>query len=391
MNHLRITSVLATLVAGGSFVFLGASCASEGEEPSAQPPITSSGDDAGDAADASTIITDPDAAPPIECGDGRFCSVPTPVTAPISLNGIWGSSANDVWIVASPDVAIHWDGAKFTSTKLNTNQTLFGVWGTEASDVWAFSTGNVVWHSSGGAGDTAWSGFDKDAGDSPWSGPIFGMWGKSATDIWAVGQSFDFFSTASVWHCTGWNEGFPQWTPSVTTPNAMPWDTEPAFNAIWGSASGEVWVVGAKGKTRYTSGWSDEGVTWNIVDSGTSVTLNTVWGAANGDVWAAGSAGTMRRFTKQADGFFVAEEIPFPNRSTIRSLLGFAPDDIWAAGSDATLAHWDGTAWSLVSAGPSAGTNELFALWASSPNDIWAVGRNTLLHKGSTLLPGMTP
>ncbi len=380
MNLSRSTPKLLGLLAGSALACLLASCASQGTESSS--PATND-----DADDAGTVIEVPDsgAAP---CTESGWCATSLPVPSPVSLNGIWGTDRNDVWIVGSPDLAIHWNGTEFSWSSLNTNQTIFGIWGSGPLDIWAFSTGDVLWHNSGGGN---WFRPDRDAApmDQPWTGPVSAMWGRSATDIWAVGL-FQSVEQMTVWHSDGWNQGVPSWTPSRTTPDAMDWQPEPSFHGIWGSAAGDVWVVGEGGKTRWSPGWRDGAAQWTVVDSLTSFPLYAVWGSGSGQVWAVGGGGTVRRFTTGADGTIAVEEIPFPNRASLRALLGFGPNDLWVAGSEGTLAHWDGTSWSLVDLGTiGAGDRELFALWASGSDDIWAVGRDALLRKRTP--SGWTP
>jgi len=372
------------LLASSALVSIVASCAAQGEAP-LRPLVELDG-----STDAPIVIPGPDAAALQLCTDGRWCAVASPVPAPYSFNGIWGSGPANVWIVGSPDIAIHWNGVDFSSARLGTKQTLFGIWGSGPTDVWAFSTGDVLWHhASGDLRRMEWMASHGDAGgESAWTSPVHGMWGRGAADVWAIGSANGGLGQATVWHCDGWNGGAPGWVETRTTPGAMPWDSEPSFNAIWGDPDGEVWVVGDGGKTRYSSGWKDGAATWVVVDSGTSLPLHALWGTGN-EIWAAGAAGTVRRFARQPDGTVTTDDVAFPNRATIRALAGFASNDIWAGGSDGTLAHWDGTAWELVDIGVEDATSrEIFALWASGPEDVWAVGRNVFLHKGSTLLPG---
>lgn len=390
MRPLRSITTALSLLGVTSLVWIVASCASQGEEPQAPAP---------DAAtpDSGTVIEVPDAADLQVCTDGRWCAVKPPVTAPAALTGIWGTGADDVWITASPDIAIHWNGTAFDSTHLKTPQTLFGIWGTSATDIWAFSTGDAIWHNAGAAAPPgSWSAAEKpdaSADPPPWNSPIYGMWGHDAHDVWAVGPAVGGQSQ-TVWHSEGWQAEGPNWVSTTTTPGAQPWDTEPSFNAVWGSREGEVWVVGDKGKTRYTSGWKDGAATWTVVDSGTSLDLDALWGSDTGEIWAAGVGGVMRRFTHQPNGKVAVQIVDFPSLATVRTLYGFSASDIWAAGTDGLLAHWDGTSWSLVDLGSAvqapAGDKELFAMWASGPDDLWAVGRNVLLHKGPKLLPGTT-
>ena len=386
-------SSLVLLLLGGRAAQGVASCADSEATPAAAL-------DAGPQPDSATIIEMPDApvAEPCSSGDA-FCAVALPSSTPVSLNGVWGSSRDDVWIVGSPDFTLHWDGARLLSANASTRQTPFGIWGSGKDDVWSFSAGNAMWHSTGfedgGDGGAGWSFYDGADGGG-WPGAITAMWGRNANDVWAVGPFVDQLAVPTIWHCDGWRNGAPQWA-FVNTVDAT--DSEPAhaeplsFNAIWGNTNFEVWIVGMGGKTRYGSALDKSPGKWTPINSATSIDLNAVWGVSDGDVWAAGAGGTMRRFSRGAGGTWTASEVALPTTATIFGLYGFAANDIWAVGSAGTIVHWDGHDWKLVTIPGDAGAplDDLFAVWGSGPADVWAVGRNTLLHRGNAPLPRKSP
>jgi hypothetical protein len=348
------------------------------------------------APEAAVLPEQPDAAPPSHCEPGQWCVVTLPVTTQVSINGVWGSGPNDVWIVGSPDLILHWEGTHLTRSTahradvpLATKQTLFGVWGSGANDVWTFNAGDSLWH-TGGA--DLWSASRTDA-PPPKPSLITAMWGRSANDIWAVGPLSYTTLAPTVWHCDGWHEGVVKWVPSRSDVNNNPdfFGFSFSFNAIWGNSS-DVWIVGQNGKTRRTDGWNGESTTtWTPIESATSLDLNTVWGSSNGEVWAAGAGGVVRRFSPQTDGTYRVSSLDLPRRVTIFALTGFGPNDVWAAGADGTLAHWDGQTWSFVEMPVVENApHDLLAIWGASADDIWVTGQNLLLHKGSAVLPGTT-
>ena len=51
-----------------------------------------------------------------------------------------------------------------------------------------------------------------------------------------------------------------------------------------------------------------------------------------------------------------------------------APNDVWAVGDNGQFQHWNGAAWSCVSAGYAGGGGSLRALSHISSGDIWSVG-----------------
>ncbi|AKU99836.1 hypothetical protein AKJ09_06500 [Labilithrix luteola] len=383
--------MILSILASAPFVCGVTSCAAEdGSNVSASSDPHADGG----APDANTVIAEPDAAALEACTDGRWCAVRLSLEGPQSFNAVWGSGPDDVWLVGSPDIAVHWNGTRFDISRMNSNQTLFGVWGSGPKDIWTFSTGDALWHNvTGESSASAWRRGEvmSSGGLPPWTAPVYGMAGRSSTDVWAVGPFLESLAQPTVWHCGGWSSGAPAWVPSITTPGANPWDREPSFNAVLTTASGDVWVVGEGGKTRWSSGWRGEATSWKVVDSLTSLPLHALWSAPNGEVWAVGGGGIVRRFSRQADGTISVTPVPFPTLASLRAIAGASATDLWVAGNDGTLAHWDGSVWSLVELDPKTKVTDLFGLWLSGPDDVWAVGLDAVLHKGTKLLPGMTP
>jgi len=382
---------LLPILAGVALLRVVPSCA-EGDP---MAPVVVAEDAGTEQPDATLVPEPPHAPPPSFCEPGQWCSVTLPVTRQVSLNGIWGTGANDVWIVGAPDLILHWEGVKLTrssahepNTSSPTRKTLFGVWGSAANDIWTFNAGNALWH-TGGA--DMWSASRTDA-PPPMPSLITAMWGRSANDIWAVGPLSYQTLAPTVWHCDGWRDGAVKWTSSVADINNNPdfYGMPYSFNGVWGDSS-SVWIVGQDGKTRRTDGWDAESTSWKAVESGTSQDLNAVWGTGDGEVWVAGAGGVVRRLSRQADGSYLVASLDLPTTVPIFALTGFGPNDVWAGGADGTLAHWDGKTWSLVEVPSEEGIpNDVFAIWGASPDDIWVAGQNLLLHKGSAVLPGTT-
>src|SRR5882757_6161951 len=52
------------------------------------------------------------------------------------LNGVWGTSASNVWAVGDGTI-LHYDGATWAPVAGGSGDALFGIWGSSASDVWA--------------------------------------------------------------------------------------------------------------------------------------------------------------------------------------------------------------------------------------------------------------
>jgi hypothetical protein len=111
-------------------------------------------------------------------GDGTAWTVSA--VACISVHGIWGASASDVWLVGY-QCLLHWNGTAISSYGIGTYETSFGaVWGTSANDVWFVGDGRG---SFGHWDGTSWSFY--------WAGTfrsLTSIWGSSTGDIWTVGE-----------------------------------------------------------------------------------------------------------------------------------------------------------------------------------------------------------
>lgn len=350
-----------------------ASCAESTSAVAPGPP-----DDAGGLPEVATLVAPPDATPPVEtCPDGGLCVVNLPITTPVSLNGVWSASPDDVWIVGSPDLTLHWDGAHLAAAPVGTKQTLFGVWGSGKDDVWAFSSGNAMWHSRGfTSGDAGWSYFDGGGPNRGWSSAIAAMAGRGPNDVWAVGNFSLTENEPPVWHADGWNDASPAWTP-VPTSDA---GNEPIqWNAI-ATAGDAIVLVGMGGKTRVGTR-TDAGADFVAVQSGTSFDLYALWIDPSGDFLAAGAGGTLRRFARGAGGAYVATAIALPTTETLYAIAGSRADDLYVVGAKGTILHFDGAAWRAVPLPlPDAVERDLYAAWMAGPADLWIAGRNTLLH-----------
>jgi len=133
---------------------------------------------------------------------------------------VWGSSAQDVWIVGALGTILHSDGSTLEQLSSPTDRNLFTVHGTGGSAyaVGGFSTASIVRYDG-----SAW------VDDTPAMAPQFnGVYVRSATDAVAVGNQ------GIIWHrdAAGWTEDSRH---------------EPIFydfHAAWADDQGGLWAVG---------------------------------------------------------------------------------------------------------------------------------------------------
>ncbi|MGC4118136.1 MAG: hypothetical protein QM765_27015 [Myxococcales bacterium] len=125
--------------------------------------------------------------------DGKtWATLPSPSAR--WVRGIWGSAANDVWLVASAaplseatgGEILHWNGKALTSA-LQTPEPLQAVWGSSAKDVWVVGSAqtqddaparSVLRHFDG----SSWTEAASLAGVE-----LLTVWGAGPRDVWSAG------------------------------------------------------------------------------------------------------------------------------------------------------------------------------------------------------------
>ncbi len=185
--------------------------------------------------------------------DGGLAWAPQPGTP--SIRGIWGSSANDVWMVADNSVYIpHERGLTLHGTPIDggppetdagfpldplvwtkvdsqSNVTLEGVWGSSAADVWAVGRLGTIRHIT--PADDRWQRVA-----SPTLEDLNWVWGSGPNDVWAVGYG------GTILHYDG--RSFSKATAE------LPLGAKPALRGVWGSGPNDVWIVGEGIVLHYT-------------------------------------------------------------------------------------------------------------------------------------------
>jgi hypothetical protein len=65
------------------------------------------------------------------------------------LNGVWGSSSTDVFVVGRFGMILHYDGTSWSAMSSGTTDSLLGVWGSSNTDVFAVGSSGTILHYSG--------------------------------------------------------------------------------------------------------------------------------------------------------------------------------------------------------------------------------------------------
>ena len=156
----------------------------------------------------------------------------SPLPTGYALNGVWGSSASDVWAVGDAGTIVHWNGAVWATVASGTKKDLKAIWGSGASNVWAVGVAGTILHWNG----SAWT-----AETSPTTNPLAAIWGSGANDVWAVGADV-----------LRWNGS--EWTAKLEAPAG----TGVVVNGVWGSGPDDVWCM--EGASEAFLHWDGAGV-----------------------------------------------------------------------------------------------------------------------------------
>ncbi len=231
-----------------------------------------------------------------------------------------------------------------------TKRNLRSVWGSSDHDVWVVGDSGVILHFDG----RAWSVVKPATLEN-----LTGVRGLGPDQIWACSDK------GTIIHWDG-----KTWTP-VAHADKM------TLLSIWASSPTDVWAGGmdSDGDSGYIYRFNGE--KWVGQGIPGSASVWDVYGSGPTDVWMVGSAPSGGGLVLHGDGKKF-DAVGYDGAGA-RSVWSPHPGETWVAPYDGTIQHWNGTAWSHISAVPGAGS--LLRVAGSAPDDVWAVGLNgTTLH-----------
>jgi hypothetical protein len=123
------------------------------------------------------------------------------------------------------------------------------------------------------------------------------------------------------------------WDTSLTTAGQM----FTVFSDIFGPATNELWVMGARGESYHRSPLADGGASWTKLMTNATVTMSRVWGASKDDVWAIGYFGAIRHFDGSAWSVSQVSVDGVPDYAPLFGIHGSAANDVWAVGTGVAL------------------------------------------------------
>ena len=167
-----------------------------------------------------------------------------PIAGDGTVRGIWGASADDLWLIVDDSsnaawkvaVTLHGTAAAgsdlvFEEVDSQSSDALVAISGSSASDVWTVGSHGAIRHIT--PSDTRWQ-----VVPSPTTASLHAVWARAPDDVWAAGES------GTILHYDG--KSF------VTSTAQLPSGQKPALYGIWGSGPNDVWIVGDAIVLHYT-------------------------------------------------------------------------------------------------------------------------------------------
>jgi photosystem II stability/assembly factor-like uncharacterized protein len=161
-----------------------------------------------------------------------------------NVHAFWGASATDIWLVADNSEKNGWErgmikhgtpgakgGLEWTTVDSQSTVVLEGIWGSSANDIWAVGDKGTIRRRTNGA--TRW-----EIIASPTQEPLHAIWGSAANDVWVVGDS------GTILHFDG-----TTWSKSLA---AFDLGLKPNLYGVWGSSANDVWIVGDNVSLHFT-------------------------------------------------------------------------------------------------------------------------------------------
>lgn len=275
-----------------------------------------------------------------------------------NLNGVWGTSGTDVYIVGDGGFIAHYNdtSAQFDNMTSPAAENLYSVWGSSGSNIFAVGAGGAIIHYNGAAWDNMTSGTSETLNH------VYGF----GSEVFAVGASGTIVHTSdngSNWY-------------------SMASGTVQNLNGVWGGSATDVFAVGDNGTILHYNG-----STWSAMSSGTTQALAGVWGSSGTDVYAVGAWNTVLHY----NGTGWSEDANFPSGWYWHADIGgTSASDIHVVGggsdsvnSGSTALYFDGSNWVSRYCG---GSEEILrAIWCLSDSRSVVVGENgTVLSRMNT-------
>ena len=279
-----------------------------------------------------------------------------------ALNGVWGTSASNVYAVGNGGTFLHYNGTTWTPVYGGTTNSLRDVWGTGSTNIYLVGAKGTIQHYNG-------TSFTYISAGQTSAMTCHSIDGTSASNIYVV-------CDGTLLHYNGTNWVYN--TIITIGPNSgSVWDVAADSTSAYVVAGGSASSSGAchLGVSQYTS----RGQTQNssFVTSGmlgcpqiVEVISGTVYSAGNN----ASHQATYPVVSRQ--GGYNWYTNPLPSGVTFNAMFGTTSGGAIGVGGTGS-ARWDGSYWSTVSTGGASG---LADVWGSGKT-FYAVGSGGIIRR----------
>lgn len=261
----------------------------------------------------------------------------------VGLTAVWGSAADDVWVVGSDGAILHFDGEAIEPVASTTTRSLHAIAGTGPDDIWAAGDEGTTLH---------WDGIRFEFVDRFEPATLLGVNAIAPDNVWTVGV-IPTERLGIVRHYDG-----ETWTSARVPGSASLWE-------VWSSSPEDIWLVGTD-SLQAGLVYRGDGMDFAPMEF-TGKPLRGVWGTSPEDVWLLPYDSAPQHWDGEA---FTPDE-EYEEERGMLGTWGSAPDDVWAVGLNGKIKHWNGEHWT---ASEPLLDQPLWAVWGAASDDVWAVG-----------------
>ncbi|MCP4113955.1 MAG: hypothetical protein GY737_00870 [Desulfobacteraceae bacterium] len=305
-----------------------------------------------------------------------------------TLRGVWGTAADNVYVVGDGGVLLHYDGEDWTLTHpRGWTGDLNAIWGIaddqrscgndKGKFVVAGDGGKVMVYQSGRWHDCPHYGYKS-------SQNLYALWGTRWNHFDAYGQDRS--------NPYNWGSCSPQrrlqdaeiyWNYEGLNFRSL-WATEYYYGRRWDQ---NILCGNRRFQTRFWNGrhwvygWVEKGFIFHEFFPDPvyfSQKLAGVWGSSFENVYTVGENGSMWRNTSgkiNKDRKWV-QQTGIPIKNNLNGIYGIGEDYIYAVGDDGTIIFNGGSGWEKIPTDNLPGLGDLYSVWSNEKTGLFAVGEH---------------
>lgn len=226
------------------------------------------------------------------------------------IEGLWSTSAQDVWAMGRGGRLLHYDGQAWRRVTTGVTADLYAAWGSSPTDLWIVGQSGTILY---------FDGKTVKGVASPTSASVTAIHGAGPGAVWAIAGSTVLHLEAGAWKL-------------VTLPLSR------TFKEIYVASPSDVWLTGSSANLLHYDGTS-----FTDISVGNTAWKYGIWGRSGSDIWL-GRQGEIDHYdgqswTASGDGVFA---------STTVDVIHGSPTELWAAGGERVWRRLGTAAWTQV-------------------------------------------